>query len=95
MKRIKIELGVDPEIFAAAKQFMNAKGLKIEDSLDNSVMKFYKKYVPSDVRKYIESRVSAARPSLKKSVDSKASSSTLQVMEGPISGSESGKSIPN
>ena len=29
MKRIKIELGVDPEIFAAAKQFMNAKGLKI------------------------------------------------------------------
>ena len=33
MKRVKIELGVDPEIFAAAKQFMN-------DELSSQVRQF-------------------------------------------------------
>lgn len=54
MKQVKIELNVDPEKFNATKQFMEEKGLKIESEIGDSITKFYKKYVPADVRKYIE-----------------------------------------
>jgi hypothetical protein len=57
MKRVKIELNIDPEVLTATRQFMDEKGLKIDAELSDSVAKLYKKYVPADVRKYIEGRV--------------------------------------
>lgn len=54
MKTITIKLKIDPHKFAAAQQFMDEKGLDLSAELSNSVENFYKKHVPSAVRKYIE-----------------------------------------
>ena len=54
MKQVKIVLNIDPEMFKATKQFMAEKGLNIKTEISDSITKFYKKYVPTNVRKYIE-----------------------------------------
>ena len=53
MKAVPIKLKFQPEIFNATKQFMEEKGLDVEQELSETVSKFYEKYVPSAVRKYI------------------------------------------
>ena len=54
MKTVPMKLIIQPEIFNATKQFMEEKGLDVEQELSETVSKFYEKYVPSAVRKYIE-----------------------------------------
>ena len=54
MKNLTVKLNINPEIFNATKQFMEEKGLDIEQELSETVSKFYEKHVPSAVRKYIE-----------------------------------------
>jgi len=54
MKKLVLKLNVDPRKFEATQQFMQEKGIDIESELNDSVARFYKKYVPSAVRKYIE-----------------------------------------
>jgi hypothetical protein len=54
MKTITVKLSIDPQKYEAARQFMDEKGLNIEQELSQSVNKFYDKYVPAQVRKYIE-----------------------------------------
>jgi hypothetical protein len=54
MKTITVKLNIDQQKYEAAKQFMEEKGLDIEQELSKSVSKLYEKYVPSPVRKYIE-----------------------------------------
>ena len=67
MKIVTLKLIITPEIFAATKQFMEEKGLNLETELGVEVDKFYKKYVPTDVRKYIERSMNkTARPSSSK-----------------------------
>ena len=53
-KSITVKLKIQSEIYHAAQQFMEEKGLKIEDELTKSVEKFYTKHVPAAVRSYIE-----------------------------------------
>jgi phosphatidate phosphatase PAH1 len=57
MKNVSEKLGIDPEKYEATQQFMNEKGMDIEQELSDMAEKFYKKYVPADVRKYIERSV--------------------------------------
>ncbi len=59
MKSITIKLDIQPEIFNATREFMDEKGLKIEQELCQSVSKLYAKHVPAAVRKYIEKTSSA------------------------------------
>ena len=54
MKNITVRLTVSRETYEAAKQFMEEKKLDIDAELSENVQKFYRKYVPIDVRKYIE-----------------------------------------
>lgn len=54
MKTITAKLKIDPQKFEAAQQFMEEKGLDINTELSKAVEDFYKKFVPSAVRKYIE-----------------------------------------
>lgn len=54
MKTITVKLKIDPQKYEAARQFMDEKGLDIEHELSQSANKFYDKYVPAPVRKYIE-----------------------------------------
>ncbi|WP_312692257.1 hypothetical protein [Caproiciproducens sp.] len=59
MKTITVKLKIDPQKFTAAQQFMAEKGLDISTELSKAMEDFYKKYVPSAVRKYIEKSTSA------------------------------------
>lgn len=59
MKTITAKLKIDPQKFEAAQQFMEEKGLDINTELSKSAEDFYKKYVPSAVRKYIEKSTAA------------------------------------
>jgi hypothetical protein len=54
MKTVVLRLNVDPQKYAAAEQFIEEKGLNIEQKLNETVSKFYYKCVPAPVRKYIE-----------------------------------------
>jgi|GEM_PF-1711657 len=54
MKSVTVKLKIDPKIFEATQQFMEEKGLHIETELNDSVDRFYERYVPAPVRKYIE-----------------------------------------
>lgn len=54
MKTITVKLKIDPHKYDAAQQFMDEKGLDISTELSKAVGDFYKRYVPSAVRKYIE-----------------------------------------
>jgi hypothetical protein len=70
MKTVTMKLKIQPEIFNATKQFMEEKGLDIEQELSETVSKFYEKYVPSAVRKYIEKTTPISPLSLNSKPDS-------------------------
>lgn len=84
MKQVKIELNVDPEKFNATKQFMEEKGLKMESEIGDSITKFYKKYVPADVRKYIERNAAPTPVTHKKTSDSASNASGGTGSEEPV-----------
>lgn len=89
MKQVRIELNIDPEMFAATQQFMAEKGLEIGTELSNSVAKLYKKYVPSDVRKYIGGRQpTTSSPRVEKRAEG-VSEAPERGMETPFSNPES------
>lgn len=62
MKFITVKLDIQPEIFNATREFMDEKGLEIEQELSQSVSKLYAKHVPAAVRKYIEKTSPADAP---------------------------------
>ncbi len=61
MKKVVVNLNVDPQKFEAAKQFMDEKGLTMEAELSETIDRFYKKYVPAGTRKNIEGAASPTR----------------------------------
>lgn len=84
MKTITVKLKIDPQKFNAAQQFMEEKGLDISTELSKAVEDFYKRYVPSAVRKYIEKATSATHANAAKPFPS-----------APERPSESGSEEPN
>ncbi|MCY1713385.1 hypothetical protein [Caproiciproducens galactitolivorans] len=66
MKNVTVKLKVDQQKYEAAQQFMDEKGLDMEQELSKTVEGFYKKYVPSAVQKYIEKTSPSTRsPTMK------------------------------
>lgn len=62
MKPITVKLKISPKKYAAAEQFMEEKGLKIENELSDFAAKLYQKHVPVSVRKYIEATAQETNP---------------------------------
>lgn len=56
MKKSTIELSFEAEQLSALKQYMSKKELTIEAELEESLRKIYEKYVPQQVREYIETK---------------------------------------
>lgn len=94
MKSIKIELNVDPEMFKATQQFMEEKGVTIEIELSDSVAKFYKKYVPADVRKYIERNASPTHATREKTSNTASNGLGETGSPEPVSPSNPEKFLP-
>lgn len=56
MKKTSIEISFEAEQLSALKQYMSRKELTIEAELEESLRKIYEKYVPQQVREYIETK---------------------------------------
>lgn len=56
MKKLSIEISFEEEQLSALKQYMAKKELSAENELEEALKKMYEKYVPQQVREYIESR---------------------------------------
>ena len=54
MKNVSIKLKIDAKKYNAVQQFMEEKGLDINQELSETVDKLYKKHVPAAVQRYIE-----------------------------------------
>ena len=54
MKTITLKLKIGPEKLSATRQFMDEKGLNLDEELSKEIARLYKKHVPAVVRKYIE-----------------------------------------
>ncbi len=56
MKKDIVRISVDAEKLRAVKQYMEKKESKLEDELTEQVQKLYEKYVPANVREYIDGK---------------------------------------
>lgn len=56
MKKDIVRISVDAEKLRAVKQYMEKKESKLEDELTEQVQKLYEKYVPANVRAYIDDK---------------------------------------
>lgn len=56
MKKDIVRISVDAEKLRAVKQYMEKKESKLEDELTEQVQKLYEKYVPANVREYIDDK---------------------------------------
>ncbi len=77
MKNSNITISYDSEKLSAIKKYMSMRQLDFEDEVEKSVDAMYKKYIPANVREYIEMRledepaekVPRAKPKKKETVD--------------------------
>jgi hypothetical protein len=67
MKKTTISVAFDEEKLSAAKLYMEQKGLSFETEMERAADALYGKYVPANVREFIEmSAGTKAVPKLKK-----------------------------
>lgn len=56
MKKATVNLSYDAEKLNAVRRYMARKNQALEEELGEFLQKLYEKYVPSNVREYIEDR---------------------------------------
>ena len=56
MKKDIVRISIDAEKLRAVKQYMEKKESNLEDELAEQVQKLYEKYVPANVREYIDDK---------------------------------------
>lgn len=56
MKKATVNLSYDTEKLNALRRYMTKKDQALEDELGEFLQKLYEKFVPSNVREYIEER---------------------------------------
>lgn len=54
MKKTTISVNFDDEKLSAAKLYMEQKGLSFEDEMERAAEALYGKYVPANVREFLE-----------------------------------------
>jgi hypothetical protein len=77
LKNSTITISYDSEKLSAIKKYMSMRQLDFEDEVEKSVDAMYKKYIPANVREYIEMRLEdepaekspRAKPKKKETVD--------------------------
>ena len=77
MKKENIIVGMETEKVKAIRRYMEKKEVTVEEELTDALVKLYEKYVPSQVREYIdesENEIKAQGKSKKQKANAKASS---------------------
>ena len=78
MKKGNIIVGMETEKVKAIRRYMEKKEVTVEEELTDALVKLYEKYVPSQVREYIdesENEIKTQAKSKKQKSNAKASSS--------------------
>lgn len=68
MKNTTISVGFDEEKLAAARIYLAQKNLSVEEELGKALEALYQKYVPGNVREFIEMRSRQERSQKKRAV---------------------------
>lgn len=56
MKKDTITISLDAEKLRAIKKYMEKKDAKLQDEMAEQLQRLYEKYVPANVREYIDER---------------------------------------
>ncbi|WP_449077409.1 DUF6103 family protein [Ruminococcus sp.] len=62
MKKTSVNIMYDDEKLNAVKLYMSQRDLNFKEELEKSVDSLYSKYVPANVRKFIDMKSSQAKP---------------------------------
>ncbi|MBU5310443.1 hypothetical protein KQI38_00230 [Tissierella carlieri] len=83
MKKDAIRVSLNAEKLRAIKKYMDKKEIDLEDELVDQLQKLYEKYVPANVREYIdekqEEEIKAKKP--KKTVKTKAEVNNQSIIQ--------------
>ena len=63
MKKVSVNIMYDSEKFSAIKLYMSQRDMDFKDELEKSVDVLYSKYVPANVREFIDMKGSQVKPS--------------------------------
>ena len=69
MKKSSISIMYDDEKLSAIKSYMSQRDLDFKEELEKSVDSLYAKYVPANVREFIDMKSTISKPTKKKSID--------------------------
>ena len=62
MKKVGISVMFDEEKLSATKMYMSQKKLDVKTELEKALDGMYAKYVPSNVREFIDMKADSVRP---------------------------------
>ena len=63
MKKVSVNIMYDSEKLSAIKLYMSQRDMDIKDELEKSVDALYSKYVPANVREFIDMKTVLTKPS--------------------------------
>ena len=69
MKKLSISIMYDDEKLSAIKLYMSQRDLDFKEELEKSVDSLYAKYVPANVREFIDMKSTISKQTKKKSID--------------------------
>lgn len=69
MKKTSISIMYDDEKLNAIKLYMSQRDLDFKEELEKSVDSLYAKYVPANVREFIDMKSTISKQTKKKSID--------------------------
>lgn len=62
MKKVSVNIMYDSEKFSAIKLYMSQRDMDIKEELEKSVDALYSKYVPANVREFIDMKTVLNKP---------------------------------
>lgn len=69
MKKTSLSIMYDDEKLNAIKLYMSQRDLDFKEELEKSVASLYAKYVPANVREFIDMKSTISKQTKKKSID--------------------------
>lgn len=76
MKKTSVNIMYDDEKLSAIKLYMSQRDLDFKSELEKSVDSLYSKYVPANVREFIDMKSTISKQTKKKSIDALSNQST-------------------
>lgn len=77
MKKVSVNIMYDSEKLSAIKLYMSQRDMDIKDELEKSVDALYSKYVPANVRGFIDMKSTTEKQSKPKTGKSKSEENDL------------------